>query len=690
MPNNIKVRKRDRRRASSTDINLLVHPESKDEFFEWDKKKIVSALREEAGLTKKIAVEIADAVEVRVLKSNLKTISTSLIRELVDNELFDRGLQQKLESQQIIGLPKFDIDELIFRKSQENSNIMSNNPEAISHSISETISKQYALQKIFSQEVADAHRNGVIHLHDLGYAVRVYCSGHSVEYLKKYGLELDNLECTSAPAKHARTLTTHINTFLSSMQAYYAGALGMSYVNIMYAPYVEGMSEKEMIQEAQHLIFQASQNAFTRGGQSIFIDFNVHAGVPGYLKNIQAIGPGGKYTGRTYSSYADAAMKFTKAMLKVWGDGDRYGVPFPFPKLDFHVNQETFDDPNQSSVLDLACDITSKNGIVYFMFDRDEVTMAACCRLRTTIDDQCMIDRPETLRFCGFQNVTVNLPQCAYRAGKGNIEKLYEEIEKSIELCVKAHTEKRKFISQLMTAPGQPLWQIGRKAHDGRPYVNLDDATYIVGVIGLNECVHYMFGEELHENEEILWRGIRIISCMYFAVKEWGEKLGMKFTIEESPAESASRRLAKMDIRNYPKDAIIRGSIENDDVYYTNSVHFRPDAPVDLVRRITAQSKFHKLIESGAIVHAFVGENMPSSKSIRRLVEKTYKNTNCAQLTISPEFTICDSCHKTSLGLKDICPHCGAKNININYVEDPSGLKLLPWGVDEMMKKNGK
>lgn len=690
MTDSIKVRKRGKKKTNSTDINLMVNPESREEFLAWDKHKIVDALREEAGLTKKLSQEIANVVEKRVLQSSIKTISTSLIRELVDNELFDRGLQHKLESQQVIGLPKFDIDELIFSKSQENSNIMANNPEAISHSISETISKQYALQKVFSQDVADAHRNGAIHLHDLGYPTRIYCSGHSVEYLKKYGLELDNLECGSAPAKHARTLTTHINTFVSSMQAYYAGALGMSYVNIMYAPYVEGMTDKEMTQEAQHLIFQASQNAFTRGGQTIFLDFNIHTGIPGYLKNIPAIGPGGEYTGRNYSSYADASIKFAKAMLKVWGGGDRHGVMFPFPKADLHINQETFDDPKQTEVLDLACDITAKNGTVYFMFDRDEVTMASCCRLRTKIDDNYMIDHPESLRFAGFQNVTINLPQCAYRAGKGNIESFYNEVEQAIELCIKAHQQKKDFIQQLMYAPGLPLWQIGRIAKDGRHYVDLDTATYIVGVIGLNECVHYLFDKELHEDEEALWRGLRIISHMFFVIKEWDHKLGMKFTIEESPAESASRRFAKIDARKYPKDVIVRGSVENDDAYYTNSIHMRPDAPINMIDRITMQSKFHQMIESGAIVHAFVGENMPSSGSLKKLVKKTYENTNCAQLTISPEFTICDCCHNTSLGLKDNCPVCGAKNIDVRYLNGFDGIKMSSWDIDTLLEKHNE
>jgi len=662
MPNSIKVRKKSGKKSNSTDINLLVNTETNDVYFEWDKARIARALREEGGVNATVAKEIAQAVEDKVLKSGIQKISTSLIRELVDNELFDRGEQKKLEKQTSIGMPKSDIEELIFSKSKENSNIASNNPEAIQHTLSETILKQYALQEVFSPEVAEAHKTGMVHVHDLGYVCRIYCSSHSLEYIKKYGLDLDNLESRSAPAKHARTLSVQLNSFLASMQAYYAGALGVAYVNIMYAPYLEGMTDEQMYQEAQHLVFQASQNAFSRGGQSLFIDFNIHTGIPGYLKNIKAIGPGGKYTGKTYGDYEDVALRFTYALLKVWGKGDADGTPHIFPKCDVHVNGETFTDPKQKEVFDYACKITAKNGVVYFIFDRDEVTLSACCRLRTTITDNYMIDHPESMRFTGFQNITINLPQCAYRSGK-DPQKFNAELEKTFKICIQAHLDKKKFTHKLMEKPGMPLWQVGRIAKDGRPYIDLEKATYIIGLIGLNECVHYMFGKELHENETVLWNGIRVISYLFFLCKEAESQHNLKFTLEESPAESASRRLAKIDLRNYPKEAIVRGSRELDQVYYTNSIHIRPDAKVDLVTRIMLQSKFHKLIESGAIIHAFVGEKMPSAKSIANIVQKTFKDTDAAQLTISPEFTICKKCGKTVIGLRDSCSECGAFNI---------------------------
>jgi len=661
----VKVRKQIAGRSNPTDISLLVDPATRDEIRPWNKGLIALALEKEADVPPQIASEIASAVESRILASGMRRISTNLIRELVDNELFERGLRATLEKQLSIGMPIYDLEQIIFSKSNENSNIAANNPEAINLSIAENTLKQYALKKIFSKEVAEAHLQGMVHLHDLGYPTRVYCSSHSLEYLKMYGLSLLNLDTHSAPAKHARTLTGHLNTFLASMQAFYAGALGVGYINILYAPYLENMDDKTMRQEAQHLIFSGSQSAFSRGGQTLFLDFNVHTGVPGYMREIPAIGPGGVPTGRTYGEYEETAMRFTRALLDVWRAGDSQGHVFAFPKCDFHVNEDTFSDPRQYELLKHACQIASENGTPYFVFDRDAVTLSACCRLRTTIEDTHMLRHLESMRFCGFQNVTVNLPQAAYRAGPGNLEGLYREIDRAMDIAFKAHYQKRAFISRLMSEPHLPLWQIGKPADDGRPYVDLDKCTYIVGLIGLNECLQHLTGQELHEGDAVLKLGLRIVTHMHFRCKEEAKKSGMKFALEESPAESAARRLAKIDLRRFPQaEKVVRGNAAADEMYYTNSIHLRADAPVDLITRIVIQSKFHPIIESGAIIHAFIGEERPSAASVLALVRKTFEKTQAAQLAISPEFTSCNACHRVSSSLVERCAFCDSTNVS--------------------------
>lgn len=676
----LKVRKEVREDADSTDLSLLVAPSTKDELFRWDRERIITSLEKEADLSRELAEKIAINVEEKIIDSGVKQVSTSLIRELIDNELFELGLNINLEKHSIIGMPKFDVDQLVFSKTNENSNVAANNPEAVNLAIAENTLKQYALRHVFSKEIAAAHRRGAIHLHDLGYPVRVYCSAHSLEFIKKYGLNLINLSTSSAPAKHAQTLTGHLNTFLASMQAYYAGALGIGYINLLYAPLLVGMDCKRMKQEAQYLIFSCSQNAFSRGGQTLFIDFNVHLGIPSYLKETPAIGAGGKYMlkhenneieyldevqrdekedviqpekGRilTYGDFEEESQQFLKVMMDVWRAGDADGKVFPFPKFDLHVNEESFKDPKQLELLKYACLISSENGSPYFVFDRDEVTLSACCRLRTKVEDKYVLKHLESLRFCGFQNVTINLPQCAYRAGNGNIDRCLKEINSMIELAAKAHVEKKVFINKIMSTPGAPLWQVGMTSPDGKPYIDLDKCTYILGIIGLNECVKYLIGKELHEDDEAYKLGLKIIAAMYLKKEELAKEHNLKFSLEETPAESASLRLAKVDVKEFPESAeYVRGNLQTGEIYYTNSIHFTADAPIDIIERIDKQGKFNPLIESGAITHVFLGEQKPDPESIFNLLQRTFENTESAQLTISPEFTVCEDCHKVSRG----------------------------------------
>jgi len=670
-PRIIKVVTRTKNNLDTTDLSLMVVAESQSELIQWDREQIIIALTREASISPATAAGIAHKVEQRLLKSNLRQVTTGFIRELVDIELLEMGYGTRIRQQSNLGVPIYDLEKLIFNKNQENSNLSAHNPEAVNLAIAEITLKQYALRHVFSQPVSQAHLSGRIHLHDLGYPIRVYCGSHSLEYLKKFGLSLDNLDVVSAPPRHARSLTGQLNTFLASMQSFYAGALGIGFINISYAPFLVGLSEKDIRQEAQQLIYSLAQSAFSRGGQALFLDANIHTGIPAHLKDIPAIGPGGEETGRTYGEYKKEAQAFARALMDVWREGDALGHIFSFPKMDFHINAETFSDPDQFELLQYACRIASENGTPYFIFDRDEITLSACCRLRTKITDDHMIRHPESMRFCGFQNVTINLPQAAYRARRraaGDPEEEWrifiEEVEESMDLAMRAHLEKKKFISRMMTGPGRPLWQIGKPAPDGRPYVDLEASTYIIGMIGLNECVQFLSGKELHEGDDIFRLGIKVVSRMYLKTQQLNRETGLIVTLEESPAESAARRLAKVDLREYPESVtVVKGSLERDESYYTNSIHFAAAAPISLIERIDGQSRFHTMIESGAIIHAFVGESKPSPEALLSLVTKTWENTKAAQLTISPEFTVCRDCGKVTRGLQTSCGACHSENV---------------------------
>ncbi|HNR98967.1 MAG TPA: anaerobic ribonucleoside-triphosphate reductase [Planctomycetota bacterium] len=140
----------------------------------WSKAKIVAALVKEADLDMAIAEQVAASVEEKVFKSGLQRISTALVRELVDNELFERGYAAKLARQAPIGVPKYNLRQIIFSVDAKEPYSFVKDPEDIDRVVAQHILRQYAAAELFSPEVAEAARDGRIVLHRVGEPLRVY------------------------------------------------------------------------------------------------------------------------------------------------------------------------------------------------------------------------------------------------------------------------------------------------------------------------------------------------------------------------------------------------------------------------------------------------------------------------------------------------------------------------------------
>ncbi|TET53880.1 MAG: anaerobic ribonucleoside-triphosphate reductase [Actinobacteria bacterium] len=652
--------------GDSTDIALLVSTESKAELSRWDKKRITDSLIRETGTSHKKADEIATAVEEKIAHSNLSTVTTNIIREFVDLELIERGMERHHKKHSHLGIPLYDVNKIISEPNNENSNT-THNPESINLTLAENILKQYALRNVYSPDVAEAHLAGNIHIHDLGFIDRPYCGGHSIEYIKKYGINIPNVSSVSSPARHPEVLVGHMVKFASVLQSHYAGAVGWEAVNVFFAPMLDGLPYEKIKQIAQMLIFEFNQLAGARGSQTVFTDFNLYASVPSHFAKTPAIGPGGKYTGKTYKDYEETAQDFLKALLEVYMKGDASGKTFFFPKPLLHVNDDIFENIRAYKLFQYACDLASSQGITYFVFARgDEVTISQCCRLKLKLEEKDLKETltPEKMRFTALQNVTINLPRIAYKAEKDE-KKLYAELDKVFEYCVKAHQQKAAFIRNLLEMKKEgPLALLANSA-DGQSYVKFDRLTFLVGILGLNEMVQFHTGKQLHESDEAYRFGLKIIAYMNLRLKKLSEETGMKMVLEETPGESSTYRLAKLDLRKYPKEAysVIKGDVDAKEFYYTNSIHLAVDAPVDYMERIIKHSKFHPMIEAGAIIHVWLGESAPSKESIANVVKKTHYMTQCAQVCFSPEFTVCERCGKVSRGLFDQCPYCKSEEV---------------------------
>ncbi|MCS7280214.1 MAG: anaerobic ribonucleoside-triphosphate reductase [Desulfobacterota bacterium] len=649
----------------TTDITLFVRT-SEETISNWNRSKIVEALLRETSIDETKAEEISKEVESIVRRSGIKFITAPLIREIVNAKLIEKGLENVRKMHTRLGMPIYDVGNLILHPNKENANVP-HGPEATNLTLAERIKKEYALLAVFSQEVADAHMNGDIHIHDLGFIDRPYCSGQSVEYIKKFGLNFPHTLSMAKPAKHPEVLLAHLIKFSAALQSNFAGAIGWDAVNVFFAPYLVGMSDRELKQLAQMLVFEFSQQAVARGGQAIFSDINLYWEIPKHFEDTPAIGPGGEFTGKTYKEYEKEAQRFVLKLFEVYKEGDGSGRPFFFPKPIVHITEKFFKTDGHMDFLYLICDVAADKGNTYFVFDRGETAkISECCRLSFKLDERDLEDAkmPWRMRYCALQNVSINLPRIAYLA-KGNDEKLFDLLTQRFMLAVRAHKEKRNFLEKLLSLGEDGPLSLLTMKRDGMPYLRFNIASHLVGMVGLNEMVQVHLGEQLHESKRALKFGLKVIAHMKLLAEKFSKKEGMRILLEQTPAESTSYRFARLDLKDFSpiSGRVVKGNVACGMVYYTNSTHLNVSARISPIERVTSEGIFHPLIEAGSISHVWLGESQPSKEAIADFVIKTFRYTKNDQIAFSPEFTTCNSCLRTLRGLRTRCSYCGSEDV---------------------------
>lgn len=651
----------------STELSLFVRTSDQD-LAPWDRSRIAKALIRETGIAEELANIIGVEVEKQIRTMRIKVITAPLIRELVDVKLLEYGLEDIRRKHTRLGSPIYDVKKILFHKNRENANTP-HSPEATNLTLAENIKREFALLSVFSFPVSDAHMRGDIHIHDLGFVDRPYCSGQSIEYVKKFGLDLPDMASASKPAEDPETLISQIARFSIALHGHFAGAIGWDAVNIFIAPFIEGCSKQHVKRLAKTLIDEFAGIAVARGGQGLFSDLNIYFEVPKHFEEVRAIGPGGKHTGKKYGEYKKEAQAFAEAMFEVYKEGDGAGRPYFFPKPLVHMTEKFFKEEGHEAFLELISDVASDKGNTYFVFDRGETAkISECCRLAFKLDYSDLNDakEPWRMRYSAIQNITLNLPRVAYLA-KRDDGKLFEELARFMELAAQAHREKRVFIESLLKEGNNGPLALLAMNRDGENYLRMRRVTYLIGMLGLNEMVQYHTGKELHEGEDALKFGLKVISFMKLKCEELSEKHDVHFVLEQTPAESTAYRFAKLDLKHYPLESVkvIKGNKESDEVYYTNSTYFNVSHQMNPIDRVEREGIFHPLIEAGALTHVWLGEARPSASSISNFVTKTFRSSQNSQIAFSPEFTTCNSCSKTVRGIQDKCLHCNSQDIEV-------------------------
>ncbi len=513
------------------------------------------------------------------------------------------------------------------------------------------ITANYWLSEIYDEEVANAHRNGDIHIHDLS-MLTGYCAGWSLKQLIKEGLGGVPGKITSAPASHLATLCNQMVNFLGIMQNEWPGAQAFSSFDTYLAPFVkvDNLDYKAVKKCIESFIFGV--NTPSRWGtQAPFSNITLDWTVPADLKDMPAI-VGGKEMDFTYGDCKEEMDMVNKAFIEVMIEGDAHGRGFQYPIPTYSITRDF--DWSETENNKLLFEMTAKYGTPYFsnyvnsdMEPSDVRSM--CCRLRLDLREL----RKKSGGFFGSGEstgsigvVTINLPRIAYLAE--NVEDFYKRLDKLMDISARSLKVKRGIITKLLDE--------GLYPYTKRYLGTFTNHFSTIGLIGMNEVgLNAKWLRKDMTTKETQEFAKDVLNHMRERLSDYQEEYGDLYNLEATPAESTTYRFAKHDKAKYP--AIITAN-ENGTPYYTNSSHLPVGYTADIFEALDAQDELHTLYTSGTVFHAFLGEKLPDWKAAANLVKKIADNYRLPYYSISPTYTVCCN-HGYIQGEVYTCPDCG-------------------------------
>ena len=514
------------------------------------------------------------------------------------------------------------------------------------------ITANYWLSEIYDEEIAKAHKDGDIHLHDLS-MLTGYCAGWSLKQLIQQGLGIPG-KINSTPASHLSTLCNQMVNFLGIMQNEWAGAQAFSSFDTYLAPFVkvDKLTQKEVKQCIQSFVFGV--NTPSRWGtQAPFSNITLDWTVPRDLENLPAI-VGGKEQDFTYGDCKKEMDMVNKAFIEIMTEGDANGRGFQYPIPTYSITKDF--DWSDTENNRLLFEMTAKYGTPYFsnyinsdMEPSDVRSM--CCRLRLDLREL----RKKSGGYFGSGEstgsvgvVTINLPRIAYLSKTP--EEFYARLDKIMDIAARSLKIKRTVITRLMDAGLYPY----TKYYLG----TFENHFSTIGLIGMNEVglnARWLRKDLTHPETQAFAKDV--LNHMRERLSDYQEQYGDLYNLEATPAESTTYRLAKHDVEKYP-DIITAAKNPGDTPYYTNSSHLPVGYTADIFDALAIQDELQTLYTSGTVFHAFLGEKLPDWKAAADLVRKIAENFKLPYYTMSPTYSICQE-HGYLSGEHTVCPKCG-------------------------------
>ena len=516
------------------------------------------------------------------------------------------------------------------------------------------VTANYWLSEIYDEEIAEAHRNADIHIHDLS-MLTGYCAGWSLKQLIQEGLGGIPGKISSSPAKHLSVLCNQMVNFLGIMQNEWAGAQAFSSFDTYLAPFVkvDHLSYPEVKKCIEAFIYGV--NTPSRWGtQAPFSNITLDWTVPDDLAELPAL-VGGVEMDFKYKDCKKEMDMVNKAFIETMIEGDSNGRGFQYPIPTYSITKDF--DWSDTENNRLLFEMTAKYGTPYFsnyinsdMQPSDVRSM--CCRLRLDLREL----RKKTGGFFGSGEstgsvgvVTINMPRIAYLSA--NKDEFYARLNHMMDIAARSVKIKRGVITKLLNE--------GLYPYTKRYLGTFENHFSTIGLIGMNEVglnANWLRADMSDPRTQEFTK--EVLNHMRERLSDYQEQYGDLYNLEATPAESTTYRLAKHDRKRWP--GIKTAGKPGDTPYYTNSSHLPVDYTVDIFDALDIQDELQTLYTSGTVFHAFLGEKLPDWKAAASLVRTIASNYKLPYYTLSPTYSICKE-HGYLAGEVKVCPHCGAK-----------------------------
>ncbi len=555
-----------------------------------------------------------------------------------------------------MALTKDLIDDVLNKKTwllRENANTQMS-PSLLNLYIASQAKEEFVLKELYSKEIARHHRDGSIYIHTLHDPFKPYCSGIDARIFLLDGLKFPH--CRSAPAKHFISAVYQSMAFIFYSQLFFSGAQAIDYYNWFLAPYLRNdkLDYPQVKEVLQGFDFQLNQSNRT-GAQSAFSNVGMRIKCPPYLKDEPVIFAGRKIES-TYGEFEPEARMIYKTLMEVMGDGDGSGAPFTFPIITTAITRDLdWDD----ELVDITMQTTSRTGAPYFLnFTTDyldeKYVHAMCCRL--LCEHAGGVWQSGGLGTGSNKVVTLNLPHIALISKSE--KKFFSALDEEMEVARRALKESNQII-RLSLDRWKVLPWLKMTTDDGVPYYNFKERRLTFGMIGLNECLLNLIGKSITSSEG-LELGLKIVAQMDGSIKKFSRRDKVVYTLEQTPAESCSHKLAKKDRSRFGKRAWVQGG--GKEVYYSNSSHVAYKDDISLFDKVQIEAEFHPYFTGGAISHFWIGATTPDPNSLKNLVQKMSRS-KLAYFTFSPDYSICRNNHCLR-GKLTTCPDCGGEVVD--------------------------